>query len=246
MLRSHILICSTLLLLAIPVYILDSNSLKSSGRDWISLDLTGLFIWPYALFILIHVTLSSLGIIYYYQSKLFQIHFYSAILSLAILGIGLLIFDKVYKYSSIKKNSAKMEQRKLIFNSIQLKRWWLLPTDTNPTEIHVDLEVTSAGRFTALATGKEDGEYGKNIFSSAGEVQHLVKANQLIHYVFPLTTINTGQAKNIEFTFYLFKAPVGESSNEDVVKIFKDSIVTNDDGSYFYETLLPPLHQTPK
>ncbi len=139
-----------------------------------------------------------------------------------------------------------MEQRKSLFNNIQLKRWWFGPTSENPEEIHVDLEVTSAGRFAALATGKENGEYGKSIFSSNGEVQHLVKAGDHIHYVFPLTIVDSGQAKNIEFTFYLFKAPIGESGDEDVVKIFKDPIVTNDDGTYFYETLPPPLTEIPK
>ncbi len=139
-----------------------------------------------------------------------------------------------------------MEQRKLLFNQIQLKRWWFVPTAKNPKEIHVDVVVTSAGRFAALATGKEDGEYGKNIFSSDGEAQHSVNAGEHIHYTFPLTIINLGEATNIEFTFYLFKAPVGQSSNEDIVKIFKDSIVTNDDGSYFYEPLLLPLNEVPK
>ncbi len=98
-----------------------------------------------------------------------------------------------------------MERRKSLFNHIRLKRWWFVPTAENPKEIHVDLEVSPAGRFAALATGKENDENGKNIFSSDGEVQHLVKAGEPIHYVFPLTIINSGQAKNIEFTFYLFK-----------------------------------------
>ncbi len=110
----------------------------------------------------------------------------------------------------------------------------------------LNLKSLSAGRFAALATGKEDGENGKNIFSSDGEAQHLVKAGEQIHYVFPLTIINSGQAKNIEFTFYLFKGPPGEPTDDDVVKIFKDSIVTNDDGSYFYETMPAPLNEIPK
>ena len=139
-----------------------------------------------------------------------------------------------------------MERRKSMFNNIRVKRWWFVPTAENPKEIHAELEVTSAGRFAALVTGKENGENGKNIFSSDGEVQHLVNAGEPIHYVFPLTIINSGQAKNIEFTFYLFKGPPGESGDDDVVKIFKDSIVTHDDGSYFYETMPPPLNEIPK
>lgn len=246
MLRSHILICSILLLLAIPVYIADNNTLKSSGGNWISLDLRGLFIWSYLAFAGIYIALSTLAVIYSHHFTLFKIHFYSAILSLVMLGIGLLLFYKIGKNSSIKKYNAKLEQRKSIFNNIQLKRWWFVPTVANPKEIHVELEVTSAGRFAGLAAGKENGEDGKTIFSSDGEVQHLVKAGEHIHYVFPLTIIDSGQAKNIEFTFYLFKAPAGESSDDDVVKIFKDLIVTNDDGSYFYEMMPLPLSEIPK
>ncbi|MEO8416340.1 MAG: hypothetical protein ABI472_21945 [Ginsengibacter sp.] len=246
MLRNHILICSILVLLAIPVYIADNNTLKSGGGNWISLDLRGMFIWSYLVFIGGHIAVSTLAVIYSHHFTLFKIHFYSAILSLAMLGIGLFLFDKIHKNSSDKKYHAKMEQRKSLFNNIQVKRWWFVPTAENPKEIHVDLEVTSAGRFAALAKGKENGETGKNIFSSDGEVQHVVKAGEYIHYVFPLTIVNAGQATNIEFTFYLFKAPIGTSSDDDVVKIFKDSIVTQDDGSYFYETLPPPLDEIPK
>ncbi|MDP4283663.1 MAG: hypothetical protein Q8891_04530 [Bacteroidota bacterium] len=190
MLRSHILICSILVLLAIPVYLVDNNTLKSSGGDWISLDLKGLLIGPYLVFIGIYISLSTLAVIYSHHFTIFKIHFYSAILSLAMLGIGLVLFDKVGKNSSAKKYNAKIDQRKSLFNNIQVKRWWFVPTAKKPKEIHVDLEVTSAGRLTALATGKENGEYGKDIFSSDGEVQHLVKAGEPIHYVFPLTIIN--------------------------------------------------------
>ncbi|MEP7265946.1 MAG: hypothetical protein ABI772_15690, partial [Bacteroidota bacterium] len=225
---------------------LDSYSLKSSGKDWISLDFRGLFIGSYLLFLGIHITISTIAVVYYHHFKLFPIHFYTAIISLVIICIGLFTYDKIEKAGSLKKNIAKTEQRKSIYNQIQLKRWWLLPDATNPKIIYADLEVTSAGRFAALVNGKEDGESGKTIFTSDGEAQRLVKGGEHIHYEFPLTIINPGEARVIEFTFYLFKAPVGQSSVEDVVKIYKDFIITNDDGSYFYEKLMPPLSEAPE
>jgi hypothetical protein len=246
MLRNHILICTILVLSAIPVYIAGNNMLKSGGGDWISLDFRGLFIRLYLVFIGIYIAFSTLVVVYSHHLKLLKIHAFSAILSLAIIAIGLFLFDKVRKNSSVNKYSAKMELRKSIFNDVRVKQWWIVPTAENPKEIHVDLEVAAAGRFAALATGKENGENGKNIFSSGGEDQHLVNAGELIHYVFPITIINPGQAKDIEFTFYLFKAPIGETREDDVVKIFKDSIVTTDDGSYFYDTLPRPLNVIPK
>ena len=121
-----------------------------------------------------------------------------------------------------------------------------MPTVQNPKEIHVQPKVASAGRLAALATGKEPGENGENIFSSEGEVQHLVNAGEQIHYVFPLKVMNFGQPKDIAFTFYLFKAPPGEVSDSDIVKIFKAPIETDDDGSCFYETLRPPMNQITK
>lgn len=95
MLRSHIFICCILVLLAMPVFIVDNNTLKSEGRNWISLDLRGMFIWSYVGFIAVHITLSTVAVIYTQQFKLFKIHFFSAIISLAVFGIGLLLSDKI-------------------------------------------------------------------------------------------------------------------------------------------------------
>jgi hypothetical protein len=246
MLRNHLLICCILLVLFIPVYMLDHYSLKSSGGNWITLDLSGLLIKTYVIFIVIHITISTLAIIYYRHFNLFKTHLFSAIFSLAFIAIGLFLFDKFDNHSSQKKYNTLTEKRKSFFNDIRLIRWWFLPDGKNPKEIHADLVVASEGRFAAQVSGKEDGEDLKNIFSSDGEVQHLVKTGDTIHYVFPLTINNPGYANNIEFTFHLFKHPVGQSDNHDVSKIFKDSIGKNDDGTYFYENLLPPLDQVPK
>lgn len=121
-----------------------------------------------------------------------------------------------------------------------------MPDAKNPIEIHVDLKVAAPGRFAANVKGNGVGEDGKNIFSSDGEPQHLVKASEIIHYVFPLTINNTGHANSVEFTFFLFKHPVGESGPDDVSKVYKDSVDKNDDGTYFYEKLPPPLDHEPK
>ena len=225
---------------------LDHYSSKSSGGNWITLDFSGLLIRAYVLFIAIHITISTLAIIYYRHFNLFKTHLFSAIVSLAFIGVGLFLYDKFDHESSRKKQDAIAEQRKSYFNDIRLRRWWFLPDKKNPKEIHVDLEIASPGRLAANVQGNEVGEKGKNIFSSDGEAQRLVNAGETIHYVFPLTINNPGQANKIEFTFYLFKHPVGQSGVDDVSKVFKDSIDTNDDGAYFYEKLVPPLGQVPK
>lgn len=65
MLPTHLFICTTMVLLGIPVYLLDNYSLKSSGSNWISLDLKGLLIRAYIIFIGVHITISTFAIIYY-------------------------------------------------------------------------------------------------------------------------------------------------------------------------------------
>ena len=100
--------------------------------------------------------------------------------------------------------------------------------------------------MAANVLGNENGENGKNIFSSDGETPFIVQGGDTIRYIFPLTINNPGQANNIEFTFHLFKHPFGESGTDDVSKIFKDSIDKNDDGSFYYEKLAPPMDQVPQ
>lgn len=213
------------------------------GGNWITLDLSNLLIWAYLVFIGIEITMSTLAIIYYHHFNLFKTHLFSVIVSLAFIAIGFFLFDKFYHYSSAKKRDAIREQRKSYFNDIRLIRWWFLPDGKNPKEIHVDLLVASQGRLAAQVSGNDDAEDGKIIFSSDGESQHAVKAGDSIHYVFPLIINNPGQANNIEFTFHLFKHPFGQSGPDDVSKIFKDSIDTNDDGIFFYEKLEHPISQ---
>ena len=245
MLRNHLLICSILVLLCIPVYLLDHYSLKSSGGNWISLDFSNLLIRAYVLFIGIHITVSTIVVIFYHNNKLLKTHLFSLIVTIAIIGVGFFIYDRFNDYSYRKQRILKIEQRKAFFNDIRLKRWWFLPDDKNPKEIHVDLEVAAAGRFGGYAKGKENGETVDNIFTSDGGKQYSVKAGDTIHYVFPLTFNNPGQANNIEFTFYLFKHPTGETGEDDVSKIFQNPIVKNTDDSYFYEKLVPPWHEIP-
>lgn len=246
MLRTHLLICFVLVLIFIPVYLLDHYWLKSSGSNWISLDLSGLLIRLYLLLIAVHIIISTLAIFYFHHLSLLKTHIFSAIISFALIGIGFFLYNKVDDTNSHKKRDAITQQRKLYFNDIRLKQWWFMPDANNPKEIHVDLEIGSPGRLTANAMGNENGESVTNIFSSEGEVQREVKASETIEYVFSLTINHPGKAKDIQFTFYLFKHTFGESGIDDVAKIFKDTNDTNDDGTYFYQKLTPPLEQVPR
>lgn len=246
MLRTHLLICCILLLICVPVYLIDHNTLKSSGGNWISLDFSNLMINAYLIFLVIHITISTLAVIFYPHFSLLKTHLFAAIISMALVAISLFLYNQYDNSSTRNKRNAITAQRAKYFNDIQLLRWWFVPGAKNPKEIHVDLKIGVEGRFSAHALGNEGGENGKNILSSDGEPQHLVKASEIIHYVFPVTINNPGHANSVEFTFYLFKHPVGESGPDDVSKVYKDSVDKNDDGTYFYQKLVPPLDQIPK
>lgn len=239
--RFHLLYCSILLLLSIPIYLLDNYWLKSSGGNWISLDLTNMLIKSYLVFIGIHITISTLTIIYYPQFGVLKTHLYSAILSFVLLCLGFLLYDQFEKYKSQNKYVDLKELRIIYFNDIRLIRWWFFPNEKNPKEIHVDIALASAGRLAANVRGNEDGEKGQTIFDSDGEDQLIVKAGDTIHYVFPLTVHYSGYANDIEFTFHLFKHPLGQSGADDVSKIFNNTVTISDDGQFYYEKLVPPV-----
>lgn len=246
MLRTHLIVCFILLLVCIPVYLIDHYTLKSGGSNWISLDFSNLLIKAYLVFLAIDITISTLAVIYYPHFSLLKTHLFSAIISLALLALGLFVYDRYDHTKSRNESKVITEQREKFFNDVQLLRWWFVPDAKNPGEIHVDLKVAAQGRFAANVKGNVIGEDGNNIFSSDGEPQHLVKAGEIIHYVFPLTINNPGQANNVEFTFFLFKHRIGESGPNDVSKVYKDSVDRNDDGTYFYEKLPSPLDHAPK
>ncbi|MBK7885283.1 MAG: hypothetical protein IPJ81_17005 [Chitinophagaceae bacterium] len=123
-----------------------------------------------------------------------------------------------------------------------MKRWWLVGKPTDPTEIHVEVLVKDAGRFAANINGrKANDQYAATIFSSIDEDQRMVKADEQFTQVFKLKKFNEGYADDIEIAFYLFDTDTDGNKIGEVriSKIFKKSISTEDDGSFFYG-LLPP------
>lgn len=246
MLRTHLIICSILLLLCIPVYLIDHYWLKSSGGNWISLDFNNFLIGAYVIFLGVHFTISTILFLYSPHFSLLKTHLFSAGISLVLIVLAFILFNKFNDYKYQENQEASRENRKTYFNDIRLVNWWYVPDSNSPIEIHVDLEVAATGRFAGHATGKKEGDNANKIFSSDGEEQRLVKAGEKIHYVFPLIIDIPGHASDVEFTFYLFKHPAGESGPDDASKVFKKSVNKIDDGSYFYENLLPPLDHAPQ
>lgn len=231
MLRTHLLICSCMLLLSLPIWWLDEHTLKSGGRDWIALDFRGLLVKSYLAFVLLHIGLSTCALRYFGGSHLAMIHVGSAVCVITLIGAGLFVYDRMQRTTAQQGSEARLEQRKTHAHEIELKSWSYVPDEEHATAIHVELVVTAPGRFSGNMTGAD------------GEEQRMVRANEHLTYVFTLTGQRAPAWSEIAFTFYLFKGPVGSATPEDVSKVFIREPATEDDGFYFYGTL--PLNTSP-
>lgn len=225
MLRTHVLICSCMLLLTLPIWWLDAHTLKSGGRDWIALDFRGLLVKSYLAFVLLHIGLSTIALRFFGGSHLAMIHVGSAVCAISLIGAGLFVYDRMQRTTDQRGSEARLEQRKTHAHEIELKSWSYVPDEAHATEIHVQLIIAAPGRFSGNMDGAD------------GEEQRMVRANEHLTYVFKLTGPHAPSSSGIAFTFYLLKGPIGSTTPDDVAKVFMRRPATEDDGSYFYGTL---------
>ncbi|HEY4271247.1 MAG TPA: hypothetical protein VGM65_04520 [Candidatus Udaeobacter sp.] len=241
--RKHLIICLSLGLLSILIYFLDRVLMGPRGGNWISLDFRGLIFWTYVVVVAIHVTLSSIGVALFPTSGLLRIHFASMVLSLILFVTGGELYGKLRQRAVSNEYRARMESRKLLRNVIELKQWWYVPDESDPTEIRVSVVVHESGRFAGNVIGERTDSSSSSItvFESVNgpESQRQVQGGQTFTYTFPLKILKVGRADNVRITLYLFKAPSGPAAG-DITKIFMKSPERDDDGEYLYGVLPPP------
>jgi hypothetical protein len=241
--RKHLIICAVLGLLAVPVYFLDRALLRPSGGNWITLDFRGLIFWSYVLLVGIALTLSSIAILVFPKSGALRIYLGSIVLSVVLLATSMAVYGKLRRLASANEYRAFMASRKPLINVIELKQWWYVPDESDPTEIRVSVLVHQSGRFAGNVTGELTGSSGSStrVFEStnAPESQRQVSSGEAFSYAFPLKILTAGHANNVEITLYLFKAPTGPATG-DITKIFMKSPQRDDDGQYFYGKLPTP------
>jgi len=226
MLRAQLIISLCLVGLVFPIWWLDDHSLKSNGRDWIALDIRGLFVRSYVAFLIVHILLSTVALYVFRGTSMWSIQLCSGVCAIALLGAGIFVYDRVQRSRSRSASHELQEQRKAHLHDIELKSWWYVPNEADPKEIHVELMVAAPGRFSGSANGFD------------GQQQRTVNAEGAFTYVFLRN--GTGPVPNagqLEFTFYLFRGPVGSSTPNDISKVFLHTPKMDDDGSYFYGTL---------
>ena len=242
--RKHFIICLVLGLLAVPVYFLDRAVFGGGGGgNWITLDFRGLIFWTYITFIAIDLTVSSIAVFLFPSSGALQIYFGSMLLSVILLIAGLVGYEKLRRLAIANEEQRAMESRRPLINVIELKQWWYVPDENDPTEIRVKVVVHQSGRFAGNVTGEQTDPSGSstNVFESTNgpESQRWVSSSEAFTYVFPLKFLSAAHADDVCITLYLFKAPSGPAPG-DIAKVFLRSPQHDDDGEYFYGVLPAP------
>lgn len=242
--RKHLIICLVLGLLAVPVYFLDRALLgRGGGGNWITLDFRGLIFWTYITFIAIDLTVSSVAVLIFSNSRALSIHFGSMLLSVILLVTGVLGYEKLCRLAIANQEQRLMEIRRPLINVIELKQWWYVPDESDPTEVRVNVIVHQSGRFAGNVTGEQTDQSGSSttVFESTNgpESQRWVRSGQDFTYVFPLKFLTTAHADDVRITLYLFKASSGPAPG-DITKVFMKSPQDADDGEYFYGVLPAP------
>jgi hypothetical protein len=247
--RKHLIVCLVLGLLAVPIYFLDRALLGGGGGgNWITLDFRGLIFWSYITVLAIHVILSSIAVLLFPKAGALRIHFGSFVISLILFVTGMTALEKLHRLAISNEHRAFMESRKPLMNVIELKEWWYVPDENDPTEIRVRVMVHQSGRFAGNVTGEHTDPSGDftTVFQSTNgpESQRQVRSGEGFTYAFPLEFLKVGHANDVRITLYLFKAPSGPAPG-DIAKVFINSPQQEDDGEYFYG-VLPPLSHPPE
>jgi hypothetical protein len=242
--RKHLIICLILGLLAVPIYFLGLAFNRGRGSsDWIKLDFQAFIFWTYVLLVAIHVALSSIAVLSFPRLGALKIHFVSILLSLILVVAAFVIYGKWHVWARSHQYRTLMESRRSRINVIDLKKWWYVPDEIDPTEIRVSVVARESGRFAGNVRGEQTNPSGSStwVFESIDqpESQRQVGSGESFTYVFPLKILHAAHANDVRITLYLFKARSGPSTG-DIAKVFMNSPKGADDGEYFYGVLPPP------
>jgi hypothetical protein len=66
------------------------------------------------------------------------------------------------KIAKMPARRALMESRRPLVNVLELKNWWYVPDQADPTEIDVKVVVHDSGRFAGDVTGKQTDPSGSS------------------------------------------------------------------------------------
>ena len=240
--KRHIVICTALALLAIPVYIADGYLLKDGGGGWISLDLSGLIIVPYIVFVALHIVVSSLALFQFPTRRLLALHILSGMVTIGMLVVGLFAYTRYERAQDAADYEKRMETIQELRKVIELREWWYEPNAERPAAIHVRVKTSESGRFSGNIDGRSGGNAGEMIFSTEDSPQRQVSKGEEFSVAFPLRFLKEGKVDSVSIVLYMFKDESG-TIPENVTVIFEDNPASEYDGHFIYKQLpLPTQH----
>src|SRR5438045_148295 len=200
--RKHLIICLFFGVLTVPIYFLDRAFASGGGSNWITLDFRGLIIWTYITLVAIHVALSSVAVLVFPKLGVLRIHFGSMVLSVILLGAGVIVYGNLRRQAISNQYRALMKSRRSLINVIELKEWWYFPDDSNPTQIRVSVVVHQSGRFAGHVIGEQiidPLDSTRTVFESTNEPesQRQVGSGEAFTYAFPLKILQPAHADNL-------------------------------------------------
>jgi len=160
-----------------------------------------------------------------------------------LLVAGVFAYGQLRRQAVANNQQALMESRRPLVNVLELKNWWYVPDEDNPTEIDASVVVHDSGRFAGNVTGEQTDSSGSSTIAfestNGPESQRQVGKGEAFTYAFPLKILHPARADNVRITLYLFKARSGPAAG-DIAKVFLNSPQRDDDGEHFYGSLPPP------
>ncbi len=237
--QDHLMVLAVLAVLAVPVYLLDHFLLRSQG-DIFLIDLSGLLISVYGLWVAVHIPVSSLALYFFNTDRVYALHASMTPVSVGLLLLGYVVVSQVDSARSKAKYEARMAMRETLFDTITLEKWWYVPDAAKPEAIGAVVAFEHSGRFAARVHGRTSDPYGGGVYHGEMRPQKQVTAGERVEYVFPLKYYSDGPAPDVAFSFMLFRDSTGSAP----VNVFKKYVAAPeraDDGERFYETLPPPV-----
>ena len=236
--KHHFIISGVLILLAVPIYLMDKHFLKPSQGGFIALDFRGFVTLGYLILLVLHLSLSTTWLYFGKDVSLPRTHLISfpvSIVLLVVVSYGAIIF---FESAERRQRVAILENRKNLYEVINLKKWWYAPNADHPEEVYVKLTFGKKGRFAATIEGWEEGEYGEQIFVGSLDHQIQIEKGETVTAILKVKHYNPGDVKEVRIFFYLFDKDVG-SSVMDLSKFYFDNPKLRGNGKDFYEQLPP-------
>ncbi len=237
--QQHLIIVGVLVAVALPVYLLDYFLLKPSG-DIFLLNLRGMMISFYGLWLAVHIPVSSLALYLSRTDRLYTLHAIAAVVSAGLLAGGFMLHGRYDAAQSRAKWEARMTARQALFDTIKLEKWWYVPDARKPEAIGAVIVVAHSGRLAASVKGRTARKDGSMVYGGEMKPQKQVRAGERIEYRFPLKYYSDDQAPDVSFTFYLFRDKQG-SAPENIFKDYAAVTERSDNGEHFLDILPLPV-----